>query len=213
MGEKRGSKADDPATIDARKEDAKAGSWSHFFGTVGKLLFRPTEAWKQINKTKAPLGSILWPHVVGLLLARGCAEFLGNLLQSQGLAVAFGQMASSALSWFVLIWIFAVAAASIAGSRGGELVVQDSFRFSAYALTPLFVIGILAVIPVPYLSRIADLLVMPYAFYVMAVGVVPMLRIPLEKAPGAIGLLTGTLVLLWAMIPTLLGEVLKFLQK
>ena len=207
----KGSGSGDRPEVDARKVNEASGSWGHFFQNIGMLLLRPTAAWDDICKTKEDLSKVLWPHVLVLLLARGVADFFGNLIRGESLAVAMGQMVSSVLAWFVLIWLFALAAASIAGSRGGELT--DSFRFSGYALTPLFVVGILAVVPVPYVSRIADLVVMPYAFYVLAVGTVPMLRIPSDKAPGAVGLLAGTMLILWALLPTLLGEVLKMLQK
>ena len=115
-------------------------------------------------------------------------------------------MFTSFFSWFALVWVFALAAGSIATTSGAKMSAGSAIRFSIYGLTPLFAVGILAAIPLPHVAPIAELLAMPYAFYVLAVGVVPELGLSSEKAPGVVGKLCGALLILWSVMPTLLPE-------
>jgi len=80
-------------------------------------------------------------------------------------------------------------------------------------LTPLFAIGVLAVIPLPYVSAIADLVMMPYTFYVLAAGVVPALGVAENRAPTRVGLICGALLLLWSTMPTLIPLLVESLAK
>jgi hypothetical protein len=63
----------------------------------------------------------------------------------------------------------------------------------------------LSVFPFPYVGPAAEALAMPYTFYVLAVGVTPMLGVAGDRAPGVVGMLNGALVLGWALLPTLLS--------
>jgi hypothetical protein len=166
------------------------------------VLLRPTKAWERLSKEQLTLGEVLWPHVVVLILARGIAELIGNLLSGKSLGLSFGELAVAVVSWFVLVWVVAIASGSVASTRGGaRLAANDAFSFGAYGLTPLFVVGVLSVIPLPYVSQAAGVLAMPYAFYVLSVK---------ESESAAIaGLVCGTLLLAWALLPTLLALVLR----
>jgi hypothetical protein len=187
-----------------------AGSpWADFFTHLIEILFRPSQAWERLSKDPQPLIEVLWPHVVVLLLARALAEFIGSLLQGRGILPSLGQFGLGAVGWFALVWAFGLVTMGIASARGGRVVVQDAIRYAGYGLTPLFVVGILSFVPVQYIPAVADALTMPYTFYVMAVGVGPMLRVPEEKLAGTVGLLNGALLLLWALIPTLLRIALR----
>jgi hypothetical protein len=184
--------------------------WAHFFARLGLVLLRPTKAWERLSKEQLTLGEVLWPHVVVLILARGIAELIGNLLSGKSLGLSFGELAVAVVSWFVLVWVVAIASGSVASTRGGaRLAANDAFSFGAYGLTPLFVVGVLSVIPLPYVSQAAGVLAMPYAFYVLSVGVVPMLRVKESESAAIAGLVCGTLLLAWALLPTLLALVLR----
>ena len=188
--------------------------WPAFIGRVLRILVRPSHEWDKVSKQDQKIASVLWPHVLVLILARAGAELIGHLLQDWSIGAALVDFAFSVLSWFVLVWIFAFASLSIASTRGSaRLAATDAVRFAAYGLTPLFVVGILSVIPVPYVSQVADVVTMPYAFYVLSVGVVPMLRVPEKSAAAVAGLTNGLLLLLWALLPNLLALGLRALNK
>lgn len=184
--------------------------WGRFFARMMLILVRPTKAWDRLAKEEVGIGELLWPHALVLILARGCAELVGHLLEGWKLGAALADLAFGVLSWFVLVWVFSFVAGSVASTRGGaRLAAGDAMRFGAYGLTPLFAVGMISVIPFPYVSQIAGVLAMPYAFYVLAVGVRPMLHVDDKDAAAVTGLVCGALVLAWALLPNLIGLILR----
>jgi hypothetical protein len=146
----------------------------------------------------------MWPHVGALVLLRAVAEFVGALLSDASFADALKLFAMSAITWFSLLWILAATALTLASARGGKTDFAAAFRFSAYALTPLLFVGMLGVVPIALVAPVADVIAMPYAFFVMSLGVVPELGVPLERAPATVGLFCGLLLALWVLLPGLL---------
>lgn len=185
-------------------------SWGTFLARVLLVLTRPTKAWERLSREEVPIGELLWPHVVVLLLARGGAELVGRLLEGWTIGAALADFAMGVISWFVLVWVFSFVAGSLASTRGGaRLAAGDALRFGAYGLTPLFVVGLIGLFPLPYVSQIAAVLAMPYAFYVLAVGVRPMLHVEDKEAAAVTGLMCGALVLAWALLPNLMGLIVR----
>ena len=184
------------------------GTWAGFFWRVFNVLGRPTAFWQSIRQDELTVGQVMWPHVVVLVLLRTTAGLFGNLLQHVPVGAAFGQFATGVVAWMLLVWLFAVVAGSIASVRTARMALQDALRFAAFGLTPLFLVGILAVIPFPYVSPIAELLLMPYTFLVLAQGVAPALGVPADRAPAVVGMVCGALLVLWTVMPTLADLVL-----
>ena len=116
-------------------------------------------------------------------------------------------------TWMGLIWLFAPIALTVASTRKAAPDFGHAFRFAAYGVTPFLVFGMLSVIPLPYVATIADAIALPWAFYVLSVGVVPMLGIPEDRAPAAVGLLTGALLIGGGVMPALLRMALQSLGK
>jgi hypothetical protein len=168
------------------------------------VLVGPTAFWERPRALQGATARPIWIHLAVLIGLRSAAGFGGALLRSAGFGIAFGQLISGILSSFLMVWLFAAIVASVAATSGGRANVRDAFRYAAYGLTPMFAIGVLAVVPLPYVSPIADLALMPYTFYVLAVGVVPALGVAVERAPGRTGIICGALLLLWTVIPALI---------
>lgn len=195
---------------EARTRNEDGSPWGRFFGRLIQVLLRPTKAWERIAGESVPIGEVLWPHAVLLILARAGAELIGHLLEGWGIGTALADFGLGVISWFVLLWVFAFVAGSVASARGrAGLAAGDALRFGAYGLSPLFAVGLLSVVPLPYVSQVAGVLAMPWAFYVLGVGVHPMLHVKDEQAAAVTGLVCGALVLAWALLPTLMGLILR----
>lgn len=184
-------------------------TWSGFVGRVVKILLRPIVFWREIQDEEMSVRQVMFPHMIALIAVRSVAGFIGSLLQGHGLGAATGELLTSFLSWFALVWAFAAVAGSVASTSGGRLSANDSLRFAAYALVPFFVVGIFAAIPLPHVAPIAELVAMPYAFYVLALGVEPLLGVPAERSAVVTGQLCGALLVLWSIMPTLLPGIVK----
>lgn len=187
--------------------------WWRFFKRFTGVLLRPTHFWKKIDSEELRSIEIWWPHVALLVLARAISLFIGSLLGDTGFTTALVQFFGSVVSLALVVLVFALVAGAIASARGSRLDAQDALKFSAYGLTPFFVVGILSVVPHPLVSTIADYVAMPYAFYVLATGVVPLLGNPPEKAAGTAGLICGALLICWGLIPQFLPVLIETLSK
>ena len=188
------------------------GGPSFFFDLFG-VLAGPTTFWSRRTATAPASSRPIWLHLLVLVGLRSAAGFGGALLRGAGLGASLGQLFSSLLSSFVMVWLFAAVVAFVSAGATGRATIRDSFRYAAYGLTPLFMIGILAVIPLPYVSAIADLVMMPYTFYVLAAGVVPALGVAESRAPTRVALICGALLVLWSTMPTLIPLLVETLAR
>ncbi|OIP41843.1 MAG: hypothetical protein AUK47_05680 [Deltaproteobacteria bacterium CG2_30_63_29] len=197
--------------LDAPKETR--ARWSRFIKRMLKVLLRPGAFWEGLREEEIRLSEIMWPHILVVLGLRSIAEAAGRLLDGQSFVTGITVLASSFVSWMALVWVFAIVVGSVATARGARINAQDPLRYAAYALTPLFLVGVLATVPFPYVTRIAELIAMPYTFHVMGLGVVPLLGVSEKRAPAMVGLLCGLLLILWAIMPTLVPLVVETLTK
>jgi len=179
------------------------GPWGSFFRRLGRVLVQPSSFWSSMHGEGPTIAQVMWPHAVTLVGLRAAAGFIGSVLGGARIGASLGQFATSFVAWMAMIWVFATIAGSIASARGAKAALHDALRFSAFGLTPLFLVGVLAVVPVPYVSPAAELLLMPWTFYVVALGVVPVLGVPESRAPATVGILCGVTVILWSVMPTL----------
>ncbi|NMC69392.1 MAG: YIP1 family protein [Myxococcales bacterium] len=191
----------------------RPGGSRGFFGDLVEVLFAPAAFWERA-RAEGPGGyRAIWIHLLVLIGLRAVAGFGGALLRGAGIGAAFGQFFSGMLAAFALVWLFAAIVAGVTAGSTGRTTVRETFRFAAYGLTPLFVVGVLAVVPLPYVAPIADLVLMPYTFYVLGVGLVPALGVPEKSAPGRVALVCGSLLVLWSVMPTLIPLVVEALVR
>jgi hypothetical protein len=187
--------------------------WFRFFKRLMMVMLRPNKFWAKLRNENIQVREIMYPHVITLIAIRAIAAFAGKMFDDSSFGEAATTFASSFVSWFALVWVFAIAIGSVATARGARINAQDPLRVSAYGLAPLFLAGTLAAVPLPYVAPIAELIAMPYAFYVLAVGVVPLLDVPVKRAPAIVGINCGLLLVLWAVMPTLVPLAVEALTR
>ncbi|NUN14477.1 MAG: YIP1 family protein [Myxococcales bacterium] len=187
--------------------------WAGFFRRLLGILFRPTATWNHIATQEPPLGAMLWPHAVVLVLARAFSEMIGVWSAGYPFLHAMKQFVLSTAVLFVTMWLFAMVAGTLAATRHGEGGFLAAFRLSGYALTPLYVCGVLAVLPFRYVQMAVDVLAMPWAFYVLGVGIVPMLKVKEKDGAKLTAMLCGALMVMWVLMPGLVRELLLTLAK
>lgn len=187
--------------------------WGRFVRRLSMVLMRPSTFWERVRDEEISVREIMWPHIITLVGVRALAGFVGGLLEGASVGASALSGLSGFVSWLALIWVFAVVVGSVATARGARINAQDPLRFAAYGLAPMFMVGIFAAVPLPYVTPIAELIAMPYTFHVMGLAVVPLLGVPVKRAPGIVGLLCGLLLVLWAVMPTLVPLAVEALTR
>lgn len=196
------------SVVVSRKEvvEPTGTPWQRLFRRLVMVLLRPSRFWAELQTEELTIKEMLFPHVALLLVVRGVAGLVGDLMGGVGVGSAVLGLLSSMLGWFGLIWLLAIAASTLAGVGGGRLSPLHGLRLSAYGLTPLFVAGVLAAVPLRQVAPVAELVAMPWAFYVMAHGVVPCLGVKDKRAITLIAQLNGLTLVLWSVLPTVLPQ-------
>ncbi|PKN55534.1 MAG: hypothetical protein CVU56_20860 [Deltaproteobacteria bacterium HGW-Deltaproteobacteria-14] len=185
---------------------ATGAGWGRFLARTAFVSLRPRAFWTKLREGGAvpSTAELLWPHALILTLADGAAVAVGDIIHGHPADVVALHGALAFATAFLLVIVFALVARAVVAGRGGAGVnLHEAFAFSVYGLTPLLLLGILNVIPVKWLSMIIGFIALPYSFYVLAVGVVPFLRVPERRGAEGAGLLSAGLLLAWSLTTAL----------
>ena len=187
--------------------------FGRFFYDFVFILTRPESFWKAQELHPVTLGQLIWPHLVILVVLRMIAVFVGGILMSEPvISTVLIQTLMQGFLIFVLVLIFALLISGISALTGAGFQLDKGIRFSGYCITPILLMGIISIIPVPYLGIVCDMLAMPWAFVVLGAGVLPYLKIKPERSPSLTGLFCGILVILWSVLPLLIPNLIGLLK-
>ncbi|MBQ9242243.1 MAG: YIP1 family protein [Proteobacteria bacterium] len=185
--------------------------FTRFFLDFLLILTRPGAFWKGQDEHPATLGQLHFPHLFILVTLRTLMAFLGGILQPEPVfSRALIQAATQALLIFVMIWVLALIISGISTLTGQRIHYDRALRYVGYSITPNLFVGIISIVPVPYLATICDFLAMPWTFLVMGAGVHAYLKIKPEIAPTLTGLYCGMMLCMWTALPMLIPTLLQF---
>lgn len=184
---------------------------TRFFLDFLLILTRPGAFWRGQDEHPATLGQLHFPHLFILVTLRTLMAFLGGLLQPEPVfSRALIQAATQALLIFVMVWGLALIISGISTLTGQRIHYDRALRYAGYSITPNLFVGIISIVPVPYLATICDFLAMPWTFLVMGAGVHAYLKIKPEIAPTMTGLYCGMMLCMWTAMPMLIPALLQF---
>ncbi len=204
---------DNTVRPDAAAAARSGRRWTRFGRRLAVVLFRPGSFWQGVRDERITVGELMWPHILFLISLRSLAGLVGAILAGASLGSAAAGFVSGFASWLILVWVFALAAGIAATASGGRINAHDPLRYAAYGLAPLFIVGMLGAVPLPFVAPAADLVAMPWTFYVLGRGAIPMLGMRPDRAPGAVGLLCGVLLVLWGVMPTLVPMIVHSMMQ
>ena len=189
--------------------------FGRFFLDLILILTRPGAFWKGQAEHPATIGQMYWPHLIILISLRTIAVMGGALLQYAMNDISPAHLlieaGVQALMIFLMIWLFSLLISGISTLSGAGFQFDRAHRFAGYCMTPIFIVGILSVLPLPYMDKICDIIAMPWAFLVMGAGVIPFLKIKPELGPTLTGLFCGMMLCLWGLIPMLIPRLIGIL--
>ena len=179
----------------------------------------PRKEWESLREEKCKLLECYVKHILILAAVPPVCAFIGaprvgwtigdqtfRLTEASTLPMAIGFYLFSLLA----IYIMGRSIHWMAGTFDAEVSLEKSVLIATQVVTPLFLSGIIALFPIPWLIMIVGMLAMGYTVYLMYTGIPIVLDIEPEKgfilASGVltVGLVTmvgviATTVILWSI--------------
>jgi hypothetical protein len=156
------------------------------FDRVKNILVAPKTEWPLIEAENTPHVKVLTGYVLLLALIPAVATFIGYGLIGQsflGVRIAsIGLGLRHAVIQYITmvggVYITALVINIFAKTFDAKPDFNRAFSLVAYAFTPMFVAGILSILPVlRWFTWIGGL----YSLYLLYLGIQPMMKVPNEK--------------------------------
>ncbi|GEM_PF-6882741 len=186
---------------------AARSPFSRFFSDLPSILTRPGYFWRGQVEHPATMAQLHWPHLSILIVIRALFKFIGAV-QNVSIGNALTLAISEIILIFALVWGMGLILSgflAVTGRKGG---IGRAVRFVGYSITPLLVVGIISMIPIPLLAPVMDVIAMPWAFVIMGAGVYHYLREKPESIAMVTALLCGLLLILWSLLPMFIPQIL-----
>jgi glucan phosphoethanolaminetransferase (alkaline phosphatase superfamily) len=179
---------------------------------VRSIILNPKEEWVRIKAEPATVRDLYRSYIMILAAVPAVFQFLGNLLVGRRLPMVgrstwpIGSALANAVLTYVLalaaVYLFALIVNELAPSFASTKSMTSALKLAAYSMTPVWVAGILYI--VPGLSSLV-LLASLYGFYVLYLGfTTPMMETPKDKVPAYLGISFVVAVVLFGVLPWIL---------
>jgi hypothetical protein len=158
---------------------------------VKNILVTPKTEWDVIAAETTPPPALVTGYVLPLAAVAAVAAFIGQVLI--GVSVPFagtvriGVLAGlmglvfSVVMAVVMVFVVGFIADALAPSFGGQKDMNQAVKVAAYSYTPMWIVGILAIIPA---LGLLGILAAIYAIYLMFLGLPRLMKAPQDKAAG-----------------------------
>ena len=176
---------------------------------VKNILLSPKTEWEAIAADPTPTKELIIKYVLPLAAVAAVAAFIGLVVVGQSLG-PFGTVrlgVGSALVGLVFNLVMAVVMVFVMGfiidalapTFGGQKNMDQAVKVAAYSYTPVWVVGILSIIPALGLLGILALF---YAGYLLYLGLPRLMKSAADKAIGytvvviVVGIVVGWIIAL-----------------
>lgn len=176
---------------------------------VWGLFSHPRQEWETIRDEPCTVTMCYLRHVLILAAIPAVSAYIGAVQVgwSGGSGEAIRLTPASALLLAVLFYLAMLVAVYVVGrliywmsqTYGAQTTPAQSVVIAAYTGTPLFLIGVVALYPVPWVDMLFGIVALFYAIYLLYTGIPVMMKISKER-----GFLFASAVLTVGMV-TLVG--------
>ena len=182
-------------------------------------FFHPRQEWEELREENCKLLECYIKHILILAAIPSVCAFIGatkigwsigdhtfKLTEASTLPMAIGFFLFS----LIAIYIMGRAIHWMAGTFDAEVSLEKAVLVATQVVTPLFLSGFIALVPIPWLIMVVGIIAMGYTVYQMYIGIPIVLQIEPEKgfilASGVltvglvtmVGLIAAT-VILWGL--------------
>lgn len=159
---------------------------------IKDILFKPKETWPQIKAEATGIGQVFTGYAMILAAFPAVFGLLGFTLVGQSFGpitgffrIPFTYALVWAVVWYVLIlvalYVEGLVINALAPSFGSKPNPVNAYKLAVYSSTPMFVAGILNIVPA---LGILVFLISLYSFYLLYIGMPVMMETPKEKHVG-----------------------------
>ena len=159
---------------------------------IKDILFKPKETWPQIKAEATGIGQVFTGYAMILAALPAVCGLLGFTLVGQSFGpitgffrIPFTYALVWAVVWYVLIlialYVEGLVINALAPSFGSKQNLVNAYKLAVYSSTPMFVAGILNIIPA---LGILVFLISLYSFFLLYIGMPVMMETPKEKHVG-----------------------------
>ncbi len=155
---------------------------------VTHILVQPNSEWPIIKGERTDLQTLYLQYVAILAVIPAVAGFIANAFVGTltvgriSVGDAFGSAVLGYVFSLIMVFVVALIADSLAASFGGRKNIDRALKLVAYSMTPSWVAGAFAIIPV--LGWLISLLGGVYALYLFYLGAPVLMKTPESKTIG-----------------------------
>ena len=182
---------------------------------VRSIILNPKEEWVRIKAEPATVRDLFRSYIMILAAVPSVGQFLGNILVGRRLPMIgryrwpIGSALANAILTYVLalaaVYLFALIINELAPSFASTKNMTSALKLAAYSMTPVWVAGVLYI--VPGLSSLV-LLASLYGLYVLYLGfATPMMETPKDKVPAYLGISFVVAVVLFGVLGWILRAI------
>lgn len=154
------------------------------------IITKPNEEWEVIKNESMTVGDMFTKYAIWLAAIPAIAGFIGNaLIGTSVMGFTVRWPIANALIWTILMYVLSLVGLFVAGfvidalatTFGSQKDMVSSMKAAVFANTPVWIAGILYIIPaLAILVMIAGL----YALYLLYLGIKIVKNPPQDKAMG-----------------------------
>lgn len=154
------------------------------------IILKPSEAWQEIKGEQVTIAELYTSYAMVLALIPAIAQFIGSsMIGYSFMGVHFSIGIGNALGYAILSYVFsligvyvtAFVADTLAPSFSSQKNMINAFKSVVYSMTPVWLAGVLYIIPL--LSALVILAGL-YGIYIFYLGLPLLMDTPKEKALG-----------------------------
>jgi hypothetical protein len=182
---------------------------------VQQIILKPKEEWLKIKEEKTTLAELFTSYAMILLAIPAIAQFIGNSLVGQKIPFAgwyrmgIGTGLLYAILFYVFslvsVYVFGIVINALAPTFSSKSDATNAMKLAVYSMTPVWVAGVLYIVPfLGWLVILAGL----YGIYILYLGYAcPMMDTPKEKVVTYLVVSLVVIAILWAIVAIILGAI------
>jgi len=173
------------------------------------IMLSPKTEWEAVANEEPNVQQILTAYVlplalipaVAILIGWGVIGMWGFTSFNYGIAVALVQL----LNAFIAVLVTAFVIDALAPSFGSQKNFGKALQLVAYSMTPVWIAGILNIIPtIGWLGSLIGL----YGLYLLYLGIAPLMKTPEDKRVGYLIVSIVILLVVYFVIAAILTAIL-----
>ncbi|MDT8403626.1 Yip1 family protein [Sulfuriflexus sp.] len=162
-----------------------------FLSHVWGLFAHPAQEWEDIRKERCSIGKCYCSHVLFLAAIPAISGFIGTTqigwqigtAEPVKLTVESALMISIATYVTMLVAVFSIGWMIywMGKTYGTEQQLPQGIALAAFSATPMFLMGLMALYPIPWLNMIVGMPALAYSIYLLYTGLPIMMQVSKEQ--------------------------------